>query len=286
MVKPSTSAKTQLSDEDILFFEKNGFILLKGVVPVEQVSNALRVIDKAYQEGNHDWNKANPTDVVPKFGDDVATHADIIAPLHDTVLYDMVEQLVGKNEGWQPQRAQVALREPSEYFKKLDWDVNTTPNADGWHIDGGHGKYAHVGSPFTMLVGVCLSHGQDVEGNHGQFLVWPGSHHVLHPGVAERVRNGSIKDPHSIFAGPRDQRPQIGSPMRVLMEPGDAVLAHQRTGHTGGPNLGPYVRKNIYLRVQNRKHDHYLQSGELLNGSVWTEYAGVRETLAKYGRAV
>lgn len=279
---PSPAVKTALTDEDILFFAHNGYIHLRGVVPVKQVQDALAVIDKAYAEKNHDWNTGNPNDVVPNFRPDVAKHPAVIAALKNTTLWHMVEQLVGANSAWQPQQGQVALRETSKHLQSMGWSENTPLNPDGWHIDGGSGKYAFVGSPFTMLVGICLSHGQDIDLNHGQLLVWPGSHHVLHPGVAERVRENRIKDPHSIFAGTREERPDIGNPMRVLMAPGDAVFAHQRLGHTGGPNLGPYIRKNIYLRVQNKRHDHYLSSGELLNGSVWTEYAGVREVLQRH----
>jgi len=276
----------KLTDEDILSFEKNGYIHLKGVISKSQVAAALNVVDTAYESGNHGYSKANPTDVVPKFYDDVSKHPAVIAPLKDTPLFSMIEQLVGKKACWQPQRAQVALREPSEYWKNCGWDTTTPLDSNGWHIDGGSGEYAYVGSPFTLLVGICLSPGQDADNNQGQFLAWPGSHHVLHPGVKERVEKGLIKDPHSIFAGTKDERPDIGAPIRVLMKPGDAVLAHQRLGHSGGPNLGKNIRKNLYLRVMHKNHDKYLSSGELLNGSVWTEYAGVRETLEKYGKSI
>lgn len=278
--------KTSLTEKDVLQFEKDGYIILRGAVPQDQVEAALRVIDEAFASGNHGISDVNPTDVVPKFDDNVSKHPDVVGVLRDTPLYDMCEQLIGRNQAWQPQRAQVALREPSKYWKGLGWDLNTTPDPDGWHIDGGSGTYAYVGSPFTMLVGVCLSPGQDVDNNQGQFLAWPGSHYPLHDGVAERVREGRIKDPHAIFAGTREERPDIGAPIRCLLRPGDAVLAHQRLGHCGGPNLGNNVRKNLYLRVMNRQHDSYLSSGELLNGSVWTEYAGVREVLRKNGREV
>ena len=279
----ATTPKLELTEEDIISFARDGYLHLRGVVPPEQVSAALAVIDTAYKQGNHGYSDKNPTDIVPTFGDDVSRHPAIIAPLKDTALFNCVEQLIGRNEAWQPQRAQVALREPSKYWRGLGWTENTKLNADGWHIDGGAGKYASVGSPFTLLVGVCLSPGQDVDKNNGQFLAWPGSHHKLHAGVAEKVRNNEIKDPHSIFAGTREQRPNIGEPIRVLMRPGDAVLAHQRLGHTGGPNLGAHVRKNLYLRVHNKKHDKYLETGELLNGSVFCEYRGVRDTLQKRG---
>lgn len=273
--------KTFLTDDDILLFARDGYLILRNVIPREQIAAALAVIDDAYARGAHGWNDGNPTDVVPSFGDEISTHPAIIAFTKDTPLYTMCEQLIGKDCAWQPQRAQVALREPSKYWQTRGWDVNTPPNPEGWHIDGGGGIYAKNGTPFEMLVGVCLSAGQEVDANHGQLLVWPGSHSVLHKGVAHLVRNDLIKKPYSIFEGPN--RPQIGKPIRVCLRPGDAVLAHQRLGHTGGPNLGSTIRKAVYLRVMNRKHKDMVQDSSLIYGSEWTAYNGVRQVLSKYG---
>lgn len=283
---PPPVAQLGLSDQQILSFAENGYLHLCGVVPPHEVAAALAVIDTAYATGDHDLNDANPNDVVPSFRDNVAKHKAIIAPLAGTPLYAMVEQLMGPGKSWQPQQAQVALREPSEHLKKKGLGLHDKPDKNKWHIDGGSGKYAFTASSFSMLVGVCLSHGQEEDANNGQLLVWPGSHHVLHAGVRERVEKGLIKDPHAIFAGPPESRPQIGDPIRVLMRPGDAVLAHQRLGHQGGPNVGSHVRKNIYLRVMNQKHDKFLSSGELLNGSVFAEFHGVQDCLRRHGRPV
>lgn len=275
-----------LTDEQILFFAEYGYLHLRGVVPPHEVSSAVSVIDSALASGDHDVNDANPTDVVPSFRPNVAKHKAIIAPLADTPLFGMVEQLIGPGKAWQPQEGQVALRAPSDYLRQRGVGLHDAPDRNKWHIDGGAGKYAFTASSFALLVGVCLSHGQEEDANNGQLLVWPGSHRVLHEGVRERVEKGLIKDPHSIFADGPLGRPQIGDPVRVLMRPGDAVLAHQRLGHHGGPNVGKHVRKNIYLRVMNQKHDKFLSSGELLNGSVFTEFHGVQDCLRRHGRPV
>lgn len=271
-----------LSEEDILTFAKTGYIHLKGAIPEKQINQALKVIDKAYEDGNHGYNTANPKDKVPSFKDDVSKHPKIVQLLTESKAWNAVSQLIGNGSAVKPVLAQVALREPSEHWKSQGWDVTTSIDSIPWHIDGGAGLYAYVGSPFTMLVGVCLSEGQDNDSeNHGQFLVWPGSHLTLHPLVADRVKKGLITDPYSVFND--IERPDIGKPIRVPMKPGDVVLAHQRLGHTGGPNLGSTVRKNLYFRVSHKKHEKFLKSGELLNGWVWAQYNGVRNVLEKHG---
>lgn len=67
----------------------------------------------------------------------------------------------------------------------------------------------------------------------------------------------------------------MGHPIRVLLRPGDACLAHQRLGHGGGINLNSATRKNLYFRVKHKRHDDFLD--QILQGcDVFTEYEGIR----------
>lgn len=275
----------KLTREDILFFEKNGYIHLRDCVPLEQVAVALSIIDDAYISGNTGTCRRNPKDVRPTFGDDISKDPAVLTPMNTGGdLYGMVEQLLGPGNILPIDLAQVAFREPSDYWKNEGWTVNTELDDDSWHIDGGPGLYASNGTPFTLIIGICLSEGQEIDCNLGQFVVWPESHRVLHKGVEHRVVNKLITDPYSIFQGTRETRPFIGKPKRMLMKPGDAVIAHQRLGHTGGPNLGAAVRKNIYIRVSHRKHDQLLKEGTLIHGSLWTEFEGLRDTIEELRR--
>lgn len=71
-------------------------------------------------------------------------------------------------------------------------------------------------------------------------------------------------------------KPDMGQPMRTLLRPGDAIIAHQRLGHAGGINLHERTRKNLYFRVHHRKHDEFLQ--QILEGcSVFTEFEGIHD---------
>lgn len=69
-------------------------------------------------------------------------------------------------------------------------------------------------------------------------------------------------------------KPDMGQPVRALLRPGDAVIAHQRLGHAGGINLHERTRKNLYFRVHHKKHDDFLE--QILEGcSVFTEFEGI-----------
>lgn len=85
------------------------------------------------------------------------------------------------------------------------------------------------------------------------------------------MNKGLVKGP-MIFGG-RKIKPDIGQPIRVLMRPGDAVLAHQRLGHSGGINLHEKTRKNLYYRLHHKNHDDLWKP--TLNGSVFTEFEGL-----------
>lgn len=83
-------------------------------------------------------------------------------------------------------------------------------------------------------------------------------------------------DGHGIFGG-KKHKPDIGEPIRVLLSPGDVVIAHQRLGHGGGVNLTEATRINLYYRVHHVRHEQLLDA--YMRGSVFTECGGLRGLL-------
>lgn len=57
----------------------------------------------------------------------------------------------------------------------------------------------------------------------------------------------------------RKKKLDLGNPKRVLMQPGDAVLVHQRVGIAPGINLTDNVRKMVVFRVLHTEFDHLLK---------------------------
>lgn len=82
-------------------------------------------------------------------------------------------------------------------------------------------------------------------------------------------RQGLV-DGNNVFGLGPAPKPDVGDPLRVRMRPGDVVIAHQRLGHSGGINLHPAIRKNLYFRIRHKRHPALLQ--EAWSGSLWTEY--------------
>lgn len=58
----------------------------------------------------------------------------------------------------------------------------------------------------------------------------------------------------------RATKPSVGPAVRVLLHPGDAVIAHQRLAHCPGFNLCDTVRKNVYFRVTHTRFAEIVQA--------------------------
>jgi hypothetical protein len=98
---------------------------------------------------------------------------------------------------------------------------------------------------FTVLVGVFLS---PVRNEYaGNFTVWPGSHHRLERHFRENgleiLRNGMPDIP-------------LGSPVQLMVEPGDMVLCHYQLAHGVAVNLSTADRYAIYFRLSFKDIEH------------------------------
>ena len=121
-----------------------------------------------------------------------------------------------------------------------------------WHVDGfGEGKH----SPFTLLVGVCLS--DCVNPGSGNFAVHPGAHWTLQEAVRAQVANGG-----EAFSseGINEQKPDLGPPVQLMMQAGDCVVAHQKLPHLGMPNCSSEIRYQVYFRLRHIAHDDMIHA--------------------------
>ena len=86
----------------------------------------------------------------------------------------------------------------------------------------------------------------------------PGAHWQLQGAVREDVANGSatfsrMDEGESEAAlnpiNGGSAKPHLGPPVSVLLQPGDAVLCHQKLPHLGAHNYSPHVRYQLYFRI-------------------------------------
>lgn len=255
-------------------FIRDGFLVMRGAVPPEMVAAALEVIDEAYTNGDYTFDESK-FDPVPDFDKSLSEHPAVGEILDRTDVFSAMEDLLGTGNVKYARAPQIAFRTTDKKATASGMGMTDYIAPFRYHIDGGAGKLGPTGTPFTLLVGVCLSAGQDVDENRGQFTAWPGSHFKLHRVVRQRWKDGLIKG-HQIFGGHGPHKPKVGDPQRLLLNPGDVVLAHQRLGHAGGVNLHENPRKNLYFRIHRIGHFNIQNVFKMLEGSVFDEYDGLQ----------
>lgn len=228
------------SDHLSRFFE-TGYLHMRNAVSPTLIQAALRHVNASIGRGRLDRTLPGLVMVPPTESQAVA-----ITDLFDaegSALPTITQCLIGKGKVRPIHAGQVALRFPNPLYE---------PNAEkkkvggkAWHVDGfGQGQH----SPFTLLVGVCLS---DVDGcGSGNFAVHPGAHWSLQQAVKDQVTSGS----NSFSKFDRDDsKPDLGEPTQLNMKAGDIVVAHQKLPHLGCQNFSANIRYQVYFRVQDRK---------------------------------
>lgn len=167
-----------LSDEQRNAFVRDGFVIIPGAVPQKNVRQAMQFIQTAYENKQYNINgisKPGARKPAPGFYKPVQAAKEVMDLLYASNLYAAAEQILGKGHvKIRNNHGQIAYTAPSENFINQGMDIKEPHPKRRWHIDAGHGKYAAVGSDFSLLIGVCLSDGQYIDENRGQFNVWPG----------------------------------------------------------------------------------------------------------------
>ncbi len=265
-----------LSAEQYRSFVSEGYLVLRGVVPPAVVKEARRTINSALIQPGSVARREDGGGIqsCPSTG----SAPEVLACLRNTGLWTYCQRLLGRGKASPVGGCQIALRGPSPFPK---WDPADTealaPSVlsqelpgHRWHIDGmGKGKH----SPFSLLVGVALSD-QRLPFS-GNLIVFPGSHHRLHPLLREQVMSGS-----GLFSDEMDgTKPVLANPTNVLLAPGDVVIAHQKLAHRVGPNFSADVRYQLYFRVRHAEHERMVVSGQVLD-DLWCECEGVKQASA------
>lgn len=166
-----------LSKERKEVFVRDGFVILPGFIPDEMVDKAEKRIDTAYANGQ--YNKMvkkllgadQPT---PNFYRPVKQAPEIMDLMYKTGLFEIANDLLGQeNAVVRDELAQIALTFKCEHWVNAGWGMKEAHPKFKWHIDAGQGKYATEGTDFSVLMGVALSEGQEIDENRGQLTIWP-----------------------------------------------------------------------------------------------------------------
>lgn len=157
-------------------FVRNGYVVLKGVVPLEKAEQALQFVDEAFANEKYSVRK-NTDDKLPSFYAKIQESTVLTDLVLKTGIIDALEDLYGTgNVAILGNAGQVAFRPRSDRMIAKGFQKSQPIGNTAWHIDDGPGgKYVKSSSCFTTLVGVPLSSGQEVDDNRGQLNVWPGT---------------------------------------------------------------------------------------------------------------
>jgi ectoine hydroxylase-related dioxygenase (phytanoyl-CoA dioxygenase family) len=237
--------RERLSTRQLVDFSRDGYVELRGAISRGLVDGALRSINVAIAEGKIIAEAAGMSGLVPE----ARAATELLALFYESPLATAVQSLVGRGRVAAVSTSQVALRFPQPERGQAEAVCGTD-----WHIDGFSGKGQH--SPFTLLLGVCLS--DTPEPGCGNLALHPGCHRTLQQSVCEEVKSGSQR-----FSLRRDDRvdvgatgkPDLGPPVQLCLRAGDAVLVHQKTPHLGTPNDSAHIRYMVYFRIRHVGHN-------------------------------
>eukprot|EP00041_Stephanoeca_diplocostata_P033907 m.1133548 g.1133548 ORF g.1133548 m.1133548 type:complete len:348 (+) comp24427_c1_seq28:264-1307(+) len=241
---PPINRAQALSKEQMQGFFADGYVHLKGVIPTALVHRALQHINACFGRGMVDRSVPMLTGLPPAEASSPHIMDLFLDPT--SALSTACQSLLGQGNVRVPHGAQVAVRFPLPPLADVAGSAKG-PGGKAWHVDG-FGQNQH--SPFTLLVGVCLS--PTPRPLMGNFAVHPGAHWTLQDAVRRHVSEGA-----SFFSAmdQEQRKPDLGPPVEVLMEPGDVVLAHQKLPHLGEENRSPFIRYQVYFRIHHVHHE-------------------------------
>ncbi len=293
--------QSSLSLQQRLELVADGYTLLRSIVPphIIEIANCtmtelLGSVDMSYvgDKAKMDPMQRNQD---PYFLTGSINHLDLLALYYASPIVGIIDSLLygatpgsGRGQGkgeWQPpvHGAQVAYRfsQPRPSLAP-SFGGRQSLGGRGWHIDGlERGQYGS----FSFLVGFALN--DQPEEFSGNLCLHPGSHHALQPylhayalqSLAQVQAQAQARSSRSSSEDGRGQaarlpKPDLGEPVQVCLQAGDAVIALHKVAHRGGPNYSREVRRMLYFRVSHRRHAELRVRGL---EDVWLEYEGLHD---------
>uniref|UniRef100_A0A6V3L3M4 Uncharacterized protein n=1 Tax=Lotharella globosa TaxID=91324 RepID=A0A6V3L3M4_9EUKA len=132
MVPPHRECK--FSREELIFFRDNGYVVARNAISTEILSDALRVINRAIENGHHGGRDVVvdglKSDGEGKFEPTVRSDPAIAALFRKSKVWALLESIVGRDKIIVPGGCQIALRYPL-----AQKDPEPLPR-HRWHCDG------------------------------------------------------------------------------------------------------------------------------------------------------
>jgi ectoine hydroxylase len=233
----------QLSDEQISFFDENGYLILPDLFSAEEVAALRREIERLYEIDCDEVFRRSECSTVYRVHEEDGKTASF--PYFAAARMEKVLQ-----------PAQQVLRRDDLYV--YNSKVNCKPATTGlpmlWHQDYGYWKLDRVPEPNLVTVMIALN---DVDELAGELYVVPGSHRRgLMKHLPQMV--GDHKQIAIERKAVRDALEEMPKPVALRGRAGMVALFHANTIHGSGHNLSPQDRWQCYFAynpVDNKPGD-------------------------------
>ncbi len=204
-----------LTPEDHDFFLRNGYLILKRVVPPELIAPAVAFLEGAAYEG-----EVSGSDDCP------LSHEDLKACLTKDV-FRAVGEIFG--EEYPFPHDQNASDMPRPHTPDLPWESQRV------HVDDDYPTLMPAGWALGLFLFLT-----PVKSKGGAFRYAPGS--------PIRYREAGINGPEAL-SDLASRPPLSGEVLELLAEPGDVLLFHHLMGHSGTNNVSdPQTRHALLHR--------------------------------------
>jgi hypothetical protein len=242
------------SDGEKTFFKTNGYVVKPNVLRPELIENAKDVLwdhIDADREDPQSWIDAGPRGNLP-----CSDHPAIKATVLDTPLYDMAEEIVGKDQ----------LRPPGGPLCKMNYPTghkNWQPprgHLDGYTVD-------HVAGTFTIGVTINIS---DILPQGGGFTAWAGSHLK----VAEHFKKHSLLTGWDVNRGKVDNLTDLPGRYEHAAPAASVVFWHHYMLHTASMNCQDTIRMAFVTRFSFKNLNEIMFD---LPNDLWGQWDGLRD---------
>lgn len=244
-----------LTDEDKAFFKKNGYLVKHDVLTEIQLANAL---DTIWEHMNCDRADSNTWINAGPAHPPVGSHPTIRATLHESPVFDMAEELVGKdklNSG----------ANPSPHFRfptgDTEWSLPDRGHLDGYYTPTNGVPEGTVGR-FQVGTTLYLNH---VKHQAGGFTIWPGTHQQS----AEHFKKHSLL---CFKGGNASETFDMPEAVEITGPPGTVCFWHGQMMHTGSKNASPEIRMALISRLSRKDSNDFLFE---FPDDIWAYYDGI-----------
>ena len=250
----------QFSEEELLFLEENGYLVLRGIIPTETIDTLVKEAQVLLKERGVSVTNPSSWQYIPYHGCFDIWHTKTYNQLRQhPVLYSIYAQLL-KTGNLTVSVDRINLKAPcvteEACAKQAEANANLELHTDNnyWHSDPNKPTYQG---------GLCL---QDCPIGGGGFFCLPGFQrperiqaymHDVNRGLFGAA-SACIPKKSKTFVTYLDQRDANANKVEIAMNKGDYVIWNNNLPHAGGKNSLLYPRPRADDPLTHFRHHAYI----------------------------